>query len=252
MKNTLLIAGSVAGLVLFGAGCPSSASPRESAQTPSAPVAMHGGNCDNAYYPLKKGIKATYATHFPGHDSTYSWEVTDATDDSATLTYTFSPTLHVTSEISCTGDGLQAKTYMDLGSAMSGGKVSAKTTSASGSIFPKDVHPGSVWTSRYEVETENNMPAAAKLGMKTGHMVVSTTSTAMGEESVTVPAGTFTALKVEAKMLIHMSLGANMPSIDTQTTSVSYFVKGKGLVKTETTDSRGGTSGMEATSIVIP
>lgn len=252
MKNTLLIAGSLAGLVLFGAGCASSPTPQGgSAQTPSAPVAMHGGNCDNEYYPLKKGTKVSYATHYPGHDSTYSWEVTDATDDSATVTYTFSPTLHPTSEITCGADGVRAKTFMDMG-AMSGGSVTAKTISSSGSILPKDVHTGSVWTSRYEVETENNMPAAAKLGMKTSHMVVSTTSTAIGEESVTVPAGTFTALKVEAKMLTHMTLGANMPAIDTQTTSISYFVEGKGLVKTETTDSRGGTSGMEATSIIVP
>lgn len=241
--------------LLFGAGCsstpPSSTSDAPRAEAPS-PVPVARGSCDHAYYPLKSGSSITYKTISTGPSTSFSMTVVEATQASAKLKYHFEPSFDLDSEIACTNEGIRATSYLDMGSAFSGGKMSAKTISSYGQLLPQDLRVGSVWASGYEVETTTTMPDAVRMGMGSGRSTFHTTNTAMGEVTVTVPAGTFTALKVESKMKIHTVLGARMPPMDSESTTYNYFVRGKGLVKSETTDSRGGSSGMEATSIETP
>lgn len=255
-----LLPSVLAACILLGAGCSATPNPAptpspEQPASPSAPqdqARAQASNCDHPYYPLKLGTKTSYKTSAAGHASTFQWEVREATNDHATLHYTFDRGMQMDSELSCGDDGLLAKTYLDLGSVMAGGDVQAKTLSSSGNFLPRDLAVGTTWTSTYEVEVKNTNPQAAQLGMATNHMNLTTENKVISEEQVTVPAGTFTALKVESKNAMKMKLGANMPEVNTAYTTYSYFVRGKGLVKSEISDSQLGTSGMEATEIVTP
>lgn len=256
MYTSRILPAVLCSLVLLGVGCSPESRPATpespAAETPSAPLAQGGGTCDHPYYPLKQGTKVTFNTQAAEQDNAFSFEVTEASSDRATLTYQFGPTLHMESEIVCGDDGIHATGYLNMAGALSGGQLTSRTVSARGSILPNDFRVGSTWSSMFEVETQNTNPDAIRLGMGTGHMTMHTTSTALGEESVTVPAGTFDAIKVEMKMKTRMVLGGSIPPIDTETTSYSYFVRGKGMVKTETLDSRGTNSTMEATEILTP
>lgn len=242
---------------LFGAGCGATTTPPspEQPQHPAAqePAPTQASNCDHPYYPLKLGTKTSYRTSAAGRVSTFQWEVREATNDHAMLHYSFDGGMQMDSEMSCGDDGLLAKTYLDLSSAMAGGDVEAKTISSSGHFLPRDLAVGTTWTSTYEVEAKNNNPQAAQLGMSTTHMNLTTKNTAVSEEQVTVPAGTFSAIKVESNNKMKMKLGPNLPDVDTEFTSYSYFVRGKGLVKSEILDSHSLPSGgMEATDIITP
>ena len=85
MKKPHLLVGSLSGLLFLGAGCNQAAPTQQSATnvpnpTPAAAPVASTGNCDNPYYPLKKGTKAAYTSNVGGRASSYSWEVTDATE----------------------------------------------------------------------------------------------------------------------------------------------------------------------------
>jgi hypothetical protein len=244
-------------LTLLGAGCSSSSSatPSPSAEsgdhpTPSPAMAQRT-DCGNPYYPLKQGTKMTYATHMAGHDSTYSYEVTEATDHSAKLAYSFGTNLNITSDITCDENGIHADASISPTSNIPGGQITSRTISANGDLIPHDLQAGDHWTSKVEVETTNSMPQAARLGMGTGHSFTFSTSTVIGEESVTVPAGTFTAMKVESKILTRISFGSRMAPVDKQMTTETYFVRGKGMVKSTTNDGTMPTT-VEATEIITP
>lgn len=249
----------LAGVLLFGAGCRTEVVPTETSRepAPAPPIAVpstatNSENCDNPYYPLRLGTKASYASSAGNVASNFHWEVSEVTADHATLKYTFSHGLSMDSEISCGPDGLLAKSYLNMGSLMAGSNVKAKTISSSGQFLPRDLSIGSQWTSTYEVETENDSPDAARLGMRVSHMTLQTESKALGEESVTVPAGTFTAIKVETKNTMKMKLSPTMPEVKSNFTTYSYFARGKGLIKSQTDNGSFGSSKLEATEIRTP
>ncbi len=259
MQSRYFLSPLLASSLLLGAGCqvrtsaPEAVVPTGEQPRQEQSAVATNTNCDHPYYPLRLGTKTSYATHYgTGHDSQLSWEVRALTNDKATLHYTFDRGLTMDSDISCGTDGLLAKTYLNMGSALTGSNVKAKTISSSGHFLPRDLQVGSTWTSTYEVEAENDNPDAARLGMKTTHMDLKVENKALGEESVTVPAGTFTALKIEAKNTMKMKLGPNLPVVNSTFTTYSYFVRGKGMVKSETSGASGMNSSMEATEIIVP
>ncbi|MCC7357332.1 hypothetical protein IT408_02380 [Candidatus Uhrbacteria bacterium] len=249
--------------LLLGVGCQpreqntNTTQPQSNTQQPNIPiqtqpVEANAGNCDNPYFPLRPGTKMSYKTHAAGRNSSFTWESRELTADNVSLLYTFDGGLLLHSDFSCTSDGLIAQSYLDMNSAMTGSVIKTKTTSSTGTYLPKDLAIGKTWESAYEVETENENPEAARLGMKVSHMTLTIQNKVLSEESVTVPAGTFTALKVESKNVMKLKLSPTMPPIDNTFTSFSYYVRGKGLVKSTTEGKNGVNSDLEATEIIVP
>jgi hypothetical protein len=264
MNSRHLLSLSTLALLLTGAGCGSTSSVTPSV-TPtmptSAPAAVAPsvvadlGACNNPYYPLKKGTKVDYSSHVGKTTNSYSWEVTDAATDHVTLAYHFPHASDATTDMACGPTGIRTTTYLNLNqlSSSAATQATSKTISSSGDFLPSDLHVGSTWQNSYELEITNTNPELVKLGMGTSHMTISAQNKALDEESVTVAAGTFTAIKVESKSTMKISLGAKLPTTNTDVMSYLYFVKGKGLVKTETSGTSGGSDfGSEATSITIP
>jgi hypothetical protein len=236
---------SIARLFLLGAGCAGQAPQGASQATPSVPKGRSSA-CSHPYYPLAKGYAVEYQTTTGGKVFSYSTRVTEQTGESIKLVNHVNQ-IDVEQTINCSGGSLRAEGYADLGSALKGQKITTETKSVSGEMLPKDLHVGSSWDTDFHVI----LHGIASFG--DADATITATHKALAEESVTVPAGTYTALKVETKTTIVMkiqSLG-DLPPITIATTE--WWVKGVGLVKTKTAAvASEGDSITEATKVTLP
>ena len=232
-------------LILLGAGCAPAGTPG----SPASPTAR-GGNCDNPYYPLREGHQITYKTQTAGHAGTMTMKVTGVSASGATVTNDFGGVVS-TQQVRCVGGTLEATGTLDTsgtGVAVTG---RSETRSSSGTFIPQDLSAGKIWDSAAQTAVTMTLPAAAARvnGGSTTLEVVTDTTThneALAEESITVPAGTYRAIKV--KSTITATSQGGLPGMDATHTTVTneWFVRDVGLVKTVNED---GTSTMEATSV---
>jgi hypothetical protein len=93
------------------------------------------------------------------------------------------------------------------------------------------IHPGDQWTQTIIHEGQGNIGGSEVVSEGTTLFSM----TALGEESVTVPAGTFTAMKVKTDITLDVFLtyqGTRTP-YPSKFLQMNYFVAGVGMVKTE-------------------
>jgi hypothetical protein len=250
MKSKLIIAPLLI-LTLAGAGCGGAAPSASNAPgspdngTPGSNTTATGG-CNNPYYPFKVGSKITYKTVSPGLNSTYSMEVQPASDpDTHKLAYTFNVqgrSTVISQEFTCDSSGIHAKGQLDLSSAM-GGQISYQTDSVNGPFLPPDMSVGQTWQTTYNVTLHTTNPTMARI-LEGKHQSTQIKNTVEDEEDVTVPAGTYHALKVKMEITINTQL---TPTPITTTTE-TWFVKGIGMVKSMSS-SNGIQSTTEATEV---
>ncbi len=181
--------------------------------------------------------------------STYAMEATDVSDNQATLTYTVEG-VTVEHRLGCRNGALSEMSYLDLGSAMTG-RVQATTRNVEGVLLPENLQVGSTWRNSFDI-TMTGTGASNAINMDA---TMSAERKVVGEEQVTVGAGTFTALKIQGRTKMHfatlITADQRMPDVILETTE--WWVRGKGLVKTETrSGSFGSGFSSEATSIVTP
>ncbi|MDD5725871.1 MAG: hypothetical protein PHC53_00460 [Patescibacteria group bacterium] len=142
----------------------------------------------------------------------------------------------------CASGSVTMKGSSGLGAAVQGTTFKTTVVSSSGTFMPADVKAGSTWDSSETIRMDLTGSSAASMGPIT----VTTTeqSLAIGNEPVTVPAGTFTAMKVEIKRTSSSAakLGKIPPSTEKST---EWWVKGVGMVKSVTIGPD-GTSTIEA------
>lgn len=235
----------------------------EAPQGTEAPVSVGGGMpvagagfCANAYYPVREGATWTYSsTGGPAGGRGFTDTITSVRDDGFTLTSKFG-TLTRTQEWSCTADGLVA---MQLGGAALSifepdtMQVNLDVSHVSGVTFPSEIQPGDSW--------QHALDFSGKVALR-GHETdakgdAQSSFTAVGYEKVTVPAGTFDALKIHVDTTFH--LVSNFSGVDvpfTFTTPYDYwFVQGVGWVKASgkgTVDDDSFTETIELQSYSIP
>lgn len=248
-------------LALTGAGCQSAG--RTSAVLPGAPGSVPAGSvatsssggenlCDHPYYPLRLGYTAKFTNRYPGGSGTYDMSVTDRENQRIIFKIAFSGGTTATQSFSCTDGDLHATGYVDFASAAAGQRTSVETRRAEGVVIPRDVHVGSDWDTKFDIVIHSQNPTLIKAGMGDMSGTVAVHHKVLDEESVTVPAGTFTALKVQTETQVQFSargtaLGAAgaPPMISNE-----WWVRGKGLVKTTTGEH--GDVISEATEIIVP
>ncbi|HTK04593.1 MAG TPA: hypothetical protein VL500_03350 [Candidatus Eisenbacteria bacterium] len=258
-RRVLALAAITASLLLVGAGCgkkppqdrqvpsPSAANP---APAPSErPVPSPGpavSLCANPYFALSRGMRVDYESTVAGKVSTYSMVVTDATATSAKLSYEYPNTTYVfVQDIVCENGSVTTTSFMNFAGANSSMKTETKRVE--GELMPKDVHAGSTWTASYEsVATLAGLPEG--VAAQTMTLSVASQSKAIGEESVTVPAGTFTAMKVESTSTTTSTISGAPATSPTVTTTQQWWVKGVGLVKSAT-EGKSGTTVTVATKV---
>lgn len=254
MKKLLVLSLSVA---LLGAGCSTSPS-RPSAEGPGSSIAVgepnpsapSGTSCTNAYFPAKKGFSVTYKTNYGKSNGEYTSTVKEVRADGLNVEMSFSAyDIVMNQEYVCDGQSMKAKGYADLGSAISGSKVSFETVSQEGFYLPEKLDVGTKWESTVDVVGSIEGGALAQAGVTKLKEKINVKSEALAKERVTVEAGEFDAVKVKQVMDIDIDTGLTK-GVPMKLNTVTYvwFAKGIGMIKSETV-SNGTTSTIEAISI---
>jgi hypothetical protein len=218
-------------------------SPAASSAPSAASQSAAKGSCANPYLPAVNGATWTYAvTNNINGTSTSSWAISAVAASSFTINVK-SPDVNWTETWGCNKDGLlqQQDSGGALAAAFSGpdGKVTISNLSTTGVTVPLAMKPGDSWTQTTDYSLSSTVGVSGK----------STTTwsyKAVRFESVTVPAGTFDALRVD--LLIDGSFTYQDGKVlKTTTTGASWWVKGKGQAKsTQSTGVAASTVSFEA------
>lgn len=226
---------------LLGQGCsrpvpapaPAPAAPEPRAEAPSREVATpETGGCENAYYPFTPNTSIDYSMTGGGTSNDFTMAVLESsTEGMHKMEYTFNvrgTSNKISQEFACSGGTIRAKGYLDFASILGQG-IRFETTSVTGEFLPSDLSTGKTWemTVQSVVRTDNPQLKAFLDGKQQSMKM---TSEVLGEESVTVPAGTYTAKKI--KQTIETSSTMAPGSIVIEQTI--WLVKDIGLVKNET------------------
>ena len=198
--NLLLLIFFVTGCSLGGQNNPTGG-PAGATNTP----VEGAGLCANPYYPVLQGATWTYKTKGgAAGDYSYTDTITAVREDGFTLTSQFDK-LTVTQAWQCKDEGLVAleldgPTVATLGSQDINVALSVKNVT--GTTVPSEIDPGDQW--QHALEFEGTMVIAGQTAQADGN--IQSNFTALGNESVSVPAGTFNALKLHVDTALTMSI----------------------------------------------
>ncbi|HRN51308.1 MAG TPA: hypothetical protein PLC52_05395 [Anaerolineales bacterium] len=244
VKLLALLAALALVLAACGGGEPTATPETAVEATETAEVADSGvtGLCANEYQPLMEGSTWTYEVTDADSTETYTTTVSELSADGFTFTHEFENTT-VTQVWVCTPEGLSALEYGDGPEASivgSGFSADIETLAVTGISFPKELAPGTTWEQTYDVQGNISMGGGVE-GTASG--TVRHTFTAIGEETVTVPGGSFTAMRVEGTNVISfvgIVSGIVIP-IEIEGTTVIWWARDVGMVRSESAlDAEGG------------
>jgi hypothetical protein len=166
--------------------------------------------CTNLYYPVREGAAWTYkSTGGPAGEYSFTDTVTSVRPDGFTLSTQIGDLTRL-QEWTCTAEGLSALQLGGAPAAMLNSQniqLNLDIINATGVTFPGQIGPGSQWQQNMDVT--GNVTAFNEEAAATGTVQMS--FNAVGSESVTVPAGTFDALKVEVD--VSLNVGATYEGI---------------------------------------
>lgn len=242
-------------LVLMGAGCRGggrppmptpAADPTAIFGDPSAPAPRRadpadsssptGVACNHEYYPLRLGYHIQYKTSFPpiGGKTTgyYALRVAEVKPDSVYIKATYAADGEpITSDIiyKCSGGSLQAAGYIDVSSLARGpayeNQYKVRTDAATGQFLPPRISRGDSWSAGFTAKITPLQDATggeSRVIREPITMPIEIRRTALGVERVTVPAGTFEAMKIKTETLFDGN-----PTIS----GTEWWVKEVGMVK---------------------
>lgn len=249
MKINLTKSASLIGLVLMlilqacTAGTPQpTETPLPPTNTPT-PTGEPQGLCYNPLFPVKLGATWTYASAGGASgDYTFIDTITDVREDGFTLATQFDD-LTRTQEWTCTPEGLASLTF---GGGVAGGVITNEvqmdltTSNVQGINLPKMVNVGDQWP--YSLDFAGTMQLAGTPADVQGTATFD--FNALGDEDVTVPAGTFNAMKIHVDMVLDMQI--TFSGLTTPVTFASpidmWFAPGVGWVKANSSGELLGTS----------
>ena len=221
---------------------PATEEPPVTSEGNGMPVAGEG-LCANAYYPVREGATWSYkSTGSPAGDYSYTDTITSVREDGFTLNSQFEGVTR-TQEWACKSEGLVA---LQLGGPSAATlntqdmQLNLTVNNVSGVTFPSEITTGDEWQHMLELEGDLDIagtPAEATRGAKSSF-------SALGAEGVTVPAGTFDAMKVQVDSTITINAtfqGVSMP-VAFSGTYTFWFAQGVGPVKASGTGEVAGTS----------
>ena len=216
------------------------------ATTPPVSASAGNGNCTNAYYPVSSGSNWSYSSSGGTLGSyTYTTMVSAMSNTGFTTSNQSSLGTGGTSDVKWTcKDGKLAA--FDAGSnslTMSTSKMKVTSTSitADGYNIPNNFTVGTTWSEK--VTINDTVQSGAR---SVDSRIESTVDcSAAGAESVTVPAGTFDAVKVTCTDTVAVSelmQATAIPAGAPTTVNVTdWYAKGVGLVKSVRASTAGGT-----------
>jgi hypothetical protein len=243
-------------ITLFVAACtyptsnPASAPQTTQVAATEAPVTSEGGMpvrgeglCSNAYYPVRQGATWNYkSTGGPAGEYSFTDTISSVREDGFTLSTQMNGVTR-TQEWNCTPEGLVALQFGGAPAAMLNAQnmqLNVEVNNVSGVTFPNAINVGAQW--QHGLDLQGNMTVAGEQGTATG--TAQTSFTAIGEESVTVPAGTFDAMKIQVDTNLSMNVsyqGLSVPVVFSGSYTY-WFVQGVGWVKASGTGELADTS----------
>lgn len=207
-------------------------------------IPVSGGLCDNELQPVLQGATWTYkSTGSPTGDFTYTDIISEVREAGYTLTTEFTG-LTRTQEWECLPEGLRA---LQLGGGGASASISTqemtsqfKTVEVSGLSLPKSITPGIQWQYSLTMQGITAMPGdqqAESQGTFTFDMQE------IGTETITVPAGTFEAVKFQSTSTVQVIAefqGMQVPIV-MNGSSVVWYAPGVGYIKSVENSDFGGT-----------
>ncbi|MDP1546425.1 MAG: hypothetical protein Q8L87_10405 [Anaerolineales bacterium] len=207
-------------------------------------IPVTGGACGNDLQPVQQGATWTYtSTGSPSGDFTYTDTISEVRDNGYTLTSQITG-LTRTQEWECLPEGLRT---LQLGGGGASASISTQemttqfeTVEISGVNLPKSITPGLQWQYSLTMQGVTAMP---------GDQQAESTSMAafimqeIGAETITVPAGTFEAVKFQSTSTIQVTAdfqGTQVPII-INGSSIVWFAPGVGYIKSIENSDFGGT-----------
>lgn len=216
------------------------------------------GDCAHEYYPLMPGYSVSYRQTTGDQQVEYAMTVAEASDAAAKMEFKFTredgeqQEMTFTQELSCSGGNLVPGGFLDMSSAFGDFRMRMDTDNVEGYLMPANFGPGEQWVTSYDITMTpegGNFPMG-QFGKMKSSMVM--TSDVLDHETVTVPAGTYDALKVKVVTTTTTeipNMPGNVPPTETQTESYQWWARGVGLVKMESGD---GSTVTEATEVRVP
>lgn len=215
----------------------------------STPVAGQG-LCTNVYYPVRQGATWSYkSTGGPAGEYSFTDTITSVRENGFTLSTQIGD-LTRTQEWTCTAEGLSALQLGGAPAAMLNSQniqLNLDISNATGVTFPSQINPGDQWQQTMNVTGNVTMMNEEADASGTAQMNFS----AIGNESVTVPAGTFDALKVAVNVALNVDAtyeGITLP-VSFSGEYTYWFAPGVGWVKSSGTGNVLGSSFSDTTEL---
>lgn len=185
---------------------------------------VDSGLCSNPLYPVRNGATWTY-TSTGGLSGNFSFTdtITEVREDGFTLTSQIDGAT-LAQEWTCTPEGLLSLSFgtgAAGGISTSGVEMDLRTSNAQGVILPQSINSGDQWA--YSLDFEGTMEYSDTSADTQG--MASFAFNALGEESVTVPAGTFNAMKIHVDLVLDMQAtfsGFTAPLVFTLPSDIWY------------------------------
>jgi len=226
-------------------------SPITATETASVPTAtVEQDLCTNIYYPVRQGASWTYkSTGGPAGEYSFTDSITSVREDGFTLSTQIGD-LTRTQEWTCTAEGLAALQLGGAPAAMLNSQniqLNLDINNATGVTFPRQINPGDQWQQTMDVT--GNVTMMNEEAEATGDVQMN--FSAIGNESVTVPAGTFEALKVEVDVTLNVNAtyqGITLP-VSFTGNYIYWFAPNVGWVKASGTGNVLGSSFSDTTEL---
>lgn len=202
--------------------------------TTSTAIVLDTSNslCTNTYFPVREGATWSYqSTGNPTGNYNFTDTITSVRDDGFTLTSDFDGLTRI-QEWACQPEGLVA---LQLGGPTAATLSSQEMLltlepkNVTGVTFPTAIAAEDQW--QHTLEFEGQMEIAGQSGSAEG--TTQTNFRATGMESVSVPAGTFDAMKIQMESVFSVTVnyqGLNVPVAFTAT-YMYWFAPNVGWVK---------------------
>jgi len=233
--SVFLITGVLLLVVLSSCGLPASGTGSEGGSTGGEGSTSPSGNCANPLLPVVLDASWNFkSTESVIGEYDLSYTVSNAGSDGFTFLVTYSTGVSVSQDWSCDSGNL---TQIDTGGGVAGtlstnsGLTSEMVTeNVVGVTLPAVVAANDTWTLTQDISSTTNLPDGS-VGTVEGSY--STTFTAVGTEQVTVVAGTFNAMRIQAEqvfdMIVHAA-GFDVPTTITNS-STFWYAQNVGIVK---------------------
>ncbi len=186
-----------------------------------------GGSCDMPYFPVRAGATWKYRYVASGLTTDETFDIASVSANGFTRRITFSNIPGSSEEQwSCSSQGLSNPQMSNLTTTAGGSTTQVRVLNHAGISLP----PAEMWKVGTSWSESAKLEETIAIGGKAGSPVQATvdeTNKIVGQETLTIPAGTFSALRVDSTLAEH--LGQTNLSVP----FTSWYAQSVGLVKVQ-------------------